>query len=341
MTHPSVLPRKTVVTRGGAHLSLTSLGLGTAPLGNLYRPVSDADVDATFEAAWAGGIRLFDTAPFYGRGLAETRLNRFLRGHPRDDYVLSTKVGRLMKRIPAAAMTGHTRYFDTPARDVIYDYSRDGILRSVEHSLERLGVERFDILLVHDIDPITHGSAEASAAHVRVLKDSGMRAFDELRSAGVVRAIGTGLNVSETTTELVGALDLDFVLLAGRYTLLEQGAMTKLLPLCIKRRTHVLAAGVFNSGLLAGGATYNYQSAPQDLIKRASLICDICRAHGISVTDAALQFPARHPAVAAVLFGAVTAREVRSNIIGLSAKIPTALWDELKAAGLLAKAAVV
>ncbi len=334
-------PRAPLTTRHGAMLSLPKLGLGTAPLGNIYRPVSEADADATLEAAWSAGIRYYDTAPYYGRGLAETRLNRFLRGRPRDDYVLSTKVGRILKRIPAAAMTGHTHYFDTPAREVIYDYSRDGILRSVEHSLERLGLDRIDILLVHDIDPITHGSADASAAHIRTLRDSGIKAFDELRATGVIAAFGTGLNVTETTLELLAALDLDFVLLAGRYTLLEQGPLTKLLPLCQKRGTHVLAAGVFNSGLLAGGVTYNYKSAPQELIARAARMGDICQSHGVKLQDAAIQFPARHPAVASTLFGAVSAREVRCNVNGPLKAVPPELWDELKAEGLLAKDAPV
>jgi D-threo-aldose 1-dehydrogenase len=334
-------PRAPLATRHGATLSLPKLGLGTAPLGNIYRPISEVDADATLDAAWAAGIRYYDTAPYYGRGLAETRLNRFLRDKPRNLYVLSTKVGRILKRVAPETMTGQTHYFDTPSREVIYDYSRDGILRSVEHSLERLGLDRVDILLVHDIDPITHGSADVSASHIRTLRDSGVKAFDELRAAGVITAFGTGLNVTETTMELVAALDLDFVLLAGRYTLLEQGPLAKLLPLCLKRGTHVLAAGVFNSGLLAGGATYNYKSAPQELIARAARMGDICQSHGVKLQDAAIQFPARHSAVAATLFGAVSAREVRCNVNGLSKAIPAQLWDELKAEGLLAHDAPV
>lgn len=336
MKNVADVPLTSITTRNGAPFLLSKLGLGTAPLGNIYQAIPEADADATLEAAWIAGIRLFDTAPFYGRGLAETRLNRFLRGRRRDDYVLSTKVGRLLKRVPLEAMVGHTHYFDTPAREIVYDYSRDGILRSVENSLERLGVDRIDILLVHDIDPITHGSVEVAAAHVRVLRESGVKALDELRAAGVIRAVGTGLNVTETTAELVAALELDFVLLAGRYTLLEQGPLTKLLPLCLKRGTHVLAAGVFNSGLLAGGATYNYKAAPHALIARAARIGDICQSHGVKLQDAALQFPGRHPAVAATLFGAVCAREVRCNVASLGKRIPGELWEELKAEGLLA-----
>ncbi len=341
MKNITEVPRSSITARNAAPFLLSKLGLGTAPLGNIYHAVPEADADTTLEAAWTCGIRLFDTAPYYGRGLAETRLNRFLRGRPRDDYVLSTKVGRILKRVPPAAMSGHTHYFDTPAREVVYDYSRDGILRSVEHSLERLGLDRIDILLVHDIDPVTHGSAEVSAAHVRVLRDGGLKAFDELRAGGVIRAVGTGMNVTETTAELVGALELDFVLLAGRYTLLEQGPLETLLPLCLKRGTHVLAAGVFNSGLLAGGATYNYKAAPPELIARAARIGDICQAHGVKLQEAALQFPGRHPAVAATLFGAVSAREVRCNVASRTKRIPDELWEELKAEGLLAKDAPV
>jgi D-threo-aldose 1-dehydrogenase len=329
------LPTQSITTRANEKLSLTRLGLGTAPLGNIYRPIPEADSDTTLAAAWDLGIRYFDTAPYYGRGLAETRLNRFLRGRPRDDYVLSTKVGRLLQRIPPEEMVGHTHYFATPSRAVRYDYSRDGILRSVEHSLERLGVDRIDILLVHDIDPITHGTAEASEAHIRTLLDSGVKAFEELRRTGVARAFGTGLNVTETTARLVDALDLDVVLLAGRYTLLEQEPLRALFPLCQRKGTAVLAAGAFNSGLLAGGSTYNYKAAPPDLIERAKRIEAVCRSHGVALKDAALRFPLLHPVVAGVVFGAVTAAEVHENIASLSRSIPDALWRDLKSAGLL------
>ncbi len=335
MKRTAGLQRSTLTTRSGDQLTYTRLGLGTAPLGNIYRAVAESDADATLEAAWENGIRYFDTAPYYGRGLAETRLNRFLRGRPRDDYVLSTKVGRLLKRIPAEQMTGHTHYFDTPAREVVYDYSRDGILRSVEHSLERLGVDRLDVLLVHDIDPVTHGSAAASDAHIRTLCDSGMRAFDELRSAGVVRAIGAGLNVTETAERLVTTLDLDVVLLAGRYTLLEQEPIATFFPACAKHGTRIIAAGVFNSGLLAGGATYNYCAAPPALIARAARISDICQSHGVKTNDAAVQFTGRHPVVVTTLVGAVSAREVRCNVSSLAKSIPHELWSDLKSEGLL------
>jgi D-threo-aldose 1-dehydrogenase len=335
------LPRKTLTTRAGATVSFTSLGLGTAPLGNIYRPVAEADADATFDAAWDCGVRYFDTAPYYGRGLAETRLNRFLRGKPRGDYVLSTKVGRVLKRIPPEEMGRPSHYFDTPAREVVYDYSRDGILRSVEHSLERLGADRIDVLLVHDIDPITHGSAERSEAHITMLCNSGMLALDELRAAGVVGAIGSGLNVTATTEELVRRLDLDVVLLAGRYTLLEQGPLATLFPLCDERGTRVIAAGVFNSGLLAGGATYNYSAAPAEIIARAARIGELCQSHGVKIQDAAVQFASRHPAVITTLVGAVSAREVRCNVASLAKSIPQDLWIDLKAAGLLDDAAPV
>ena len=337
----STLPRKLITTRRGQQLSLTALGLGTAPLGNLFRPISESDSDATLEAAWDCGIRLFDTAPFYGRGLAETRLNRFLRGRQRNDYVLSTKAGRILQRIPSEQMTSHTHYFDTPAREVLYDYSRDGILRSVEHSLERLGADSLDLLLVHDIDPVTHGSAEVSEQHIRTLLNSGTKAFDELLSAGVIRAIGTGLNVTETTERLVTELDLDIVLLAGRYTLLEQTPLDSLFPLCQRKGTAVLAAGVFNSGLLAGGTTYNYSAAPSALIARAQHIHQICSKHGAVMKDAALHFPCLHPAVAAVIVGAVKPAEIRENVASLSKQIPPALWTDLKSDGLVAANAPV
>ena len=337
----TVLPPRAIKLRSGRHLSVTRLGLGTAPLGNIYRPIPEAESDATLAAAWDCGIRYFDTAPYYGRGLAETRLNRFLRGRERNDYVLSSKVGRILQRTSPDRMVRQTHYFDTPARDIIYDYSRDGILRSVEQSLERLGVDRIDLLLVHDIDPITHGSRDASEAHIRVLLDSGVKAFQELLSGGVIGGVGSGLNVTETTERLVEAMDLDVVLLAGRYTLLEQEPIKSLFPLCQRRGTHVFAAGIFNSGLLAGGSTYNYLPASGETVSRAQRIGSVCAKHGLALAEAALRFAALNPAVAAVIVGAVSPQEVRANVSGFAKSIPAALWAELKDQGLIDREAPV
>jgi len=333
-TPPATLPN-------GTPLALPRVGLGTAPLGNILAIVPEPDAEATFEAAWAGGIRYFDTAPYYGRGIAENRLNRFLRGRPRDSYVLSTKVGRWLKRTTPDKMVGITKYFGTPSREVIYDYTYDGVMRSIEHSLERLGIDRVDVLFIHDIDPVTHASDAVSENHVRDLASSGMKALDELKRSGVTRAIGTGLNITATTERLVRELDLDLVLLAGRYTLLEQGTLDTLYPLCLERKVGVVAAGVFNSGLLAGGGTYNYAKAPDDLVARARRLDDVCKRHGVSLPAAAIQFPAHHPAVVSTIFGAVSAAEVRANLANLATHAPNALWRDLKSSGLLDQRAPV
>lgn len=319
----------------GTRLALPRIGLGTAPLGNILAIIPEPDAEATLDAAWAGGIRYYDTAPFYGRGIAEVRLNRFLRGRPRDDYVLSTKVGRWLKRTTPDKMVGITKYFGTPSREVIHDYTYDGIMRSMEHSLERLGIDRVDVLFIHDIDPVTHGSDEISESHIRDLASSGMQALDELRRTGVTRAIGAGLNITATTERLVRDFDLDLVLLAGRYSLLEQGTLDTLYPLCREKKVGVVAAGVFNSGLLAGGATYNYARAPDDLAARARRLGEVCARHGVALPAAAIQFPGHHPAVVSTIFGAVTAPEVRANLAALAAPAPSALWRELKTSGLL------
>ncbi|MEQ1647601.1 MAG: aldo/keto reductase [Hyphomicrobiaceae bacterium] len=331
-----LLPTTIFKTRAGVEIKFSHLGLGTAPLGNIFAPIPEAVAEATIEAAWNAGIRYFDTAPLYGRGIAETRLNRTLRPKPRESYTLSTKVGRIMKRTTPDKMVGHTKYFGTPAREVVYDYSYDGIMRSVEHSLERLGVDRFDALYIHDIDPVTHESVEVSEAHMRTLFGSGLKALDELKRTGVTRAIGTGLNVIETTERLVRDADLDLVLLAGRYSLLEQGTLASLFPLCQKKGVGVIAAGVFNSGLLAGGSTYNYAAAPAELVKRRDAIAAICTKHSVALAHAALQFPAFHPAVTTTIFGAVTPAEVKANVAAKAQPIPADLWRDLKSAGLLA-----
>jgi D-threo-aldose 1-dehydrogenase len=337
----TTLPRRSFTTRKGRTLDFTRYGLGTAPLGNIYNPISESGADATFAAAWDAGIRYYDTAPLYGMGLAETRLNRALRHRPRDEYVLSTKVGRLLKLCEPEKVKGRTRYFATPTRDVVYDYSYDGIMRSFETSLERLGADRIDILYIHDIDPITHESQEVSEAHIKTLLASGLRALTELRSSGVVAAIGTGLNVWQVAERLVRDADLDMVLLAGRYTILEQEALQSFLPLCVARGVGVVVGGAMNSGILAGGTTYNYNPAPPDIIERVKTLDAVCKKHGVALTDAALQFPLAHPAVVAIAFGAVTAEEVRQNISTLSRPVPDALWAGLKAQNLLRRDAPV
>ena len=238
---------------GNGGLTFTELGFGTAPLGNLYRAVADAEAQATLEAAWDSGVRYFDTAPLYGLGLSETRLNQFLRGKKRDEYVLSTKAGRVLRVCPPDQRTGIGKFFDTPTRREVYDYSYDGVMRSFEASFERLGVDRIDILFVHDVDIFTHGSKEASDARIDEFMRSGYYAMLALRDQGVIKAFGGGINEWQVCQTLAERGDFDLFLLAGRYTLLEQEALASFLPLCEKRGIGIVLGGPYNSGILATG----------------------------------------------------------------------------------------
>ncbi len=298
------------------------LVFGGAPIGGLYAPVSDAVAAETLTAAWAAGIRAFDTAPHYGAGLSERRIGEFLAGRPRDEFAVSTKVGRRL--VPAAGDTeGAEGFYGTPPLTRIRDYSRDGVLRSLEESLRRLGLDRVDIALIHDPDDFLPEAA-----------DGAYPALAELRGQGVVGAIGAGMNFTAPLTWLVERCDLDCVLVAGRYTLLDDSAAKSLFPLCLRRGVAVLAGGVFNSGILAGadddGATYDYAPAPPAVAARARLMRDACARHGVPLAAAALQFTLRHPAVTAAVVGARTAGEIASDVSYLSTHIPDALWAELE-----------
>lgn len=325
--------------REGHGIDFTELGFGTAPLGNLYRAVSDEQAEATLEAAWDTGARYFDTAPLYGLGLSETRLNRFLRGRPRDEYVLSSKVGRLLRACPPEERTGIGKFFDTPSRREIYDYSYDGVMRSFEDSLERIGADRIDILYVHDIDVFNHGSEAARDAQVDALMRSGYYALLSLRDQGVIKAFGAGVNEWQVCQMLAERGDFDLFLLAGRYTLLEQEALATFLPFCEKRRIGIVLGGPYNSGILATGpkpdAFYNYSEAPQDVLDRVARIEAVCRKHGVRLIEAALRFPLMHPSVVSVIPGGQSPDEVRSNRANLDASIPAQLWADLKAEGLM------
>ena len=291
----------------GSSLQFTELGFGTAPLGNLYRAVSDEDAQAVLSEAWASGCRYFDTAPLYGLGLAETRLNQFLRGRNRDDYVLSTKAGRLLAVCPPDQRTGIGKFFDTPCRREIYDYSYDGVMRSFEASLERLGVDRIDILFAHDLDIFTHGSKQASDARIEEFMRSGYYAMLALRDQGVIKAFGGGINEWEVCQTLAERGDFDLFLLAGRYTLLEQEALESFLPLCEKRGIGIVLGGPYNSGILATGpkpgAFYNYSEAPPDILERVARIERVCKRHNVALIEAALKFPLMHPSVVSMIPG--------------------------------------
>lgn len=308
---------------------LTRLSLGCAQLGNLYQAIPDAQARATVDAAWNAGIRYFDTAPHYGLGLSERRLGQALAARPRDQYVLSTKVGRLLEPLPEPE-DADGEGFDVPATHRrVWDFSRDGVLRSLDESLNRLRLDRVDIVYLHDPDDHYHD----------VLRHA-YPALEELRGQGVVSAIGAGMNQVSMLTEFARSTDMDLMMLAGRYTLLEQPALDTLLPLCEQHGIAVVAAGVFNSGLLARrrpapDAKYNYADTPAELMRRAVRIAEICERHGSSLPAAALAFPLGHPAVASVCIGARSPEQVTRNA-GLRLALPPAdLWIELKAAGLL------
>ena len=320
-------------------LTFTRQGFGTAPLGNLYRAISDAEADAILDAAWAGGIRYFDTAPLYGFGLSETRLNRFLRDKPRDEYVLSTKVGRLLRACPDDQRDGVGKWFDVPARQEVYDYSYDGVMRSLEFSLERLGVSRMDLLFAHDLDVFNHGTPEALDTRLGEFLAGGHRALVDLRDQGVIAGFGLGVNEWQPAQRVVEEGDPDVILLAGRYTLLEQESLDSFMPLCAERGVGVVIGGAYNSGILATGARpgayYNYDSAPAEIIERVQAIEAHCATHNVRLLDAAFQFPLFHPAVVSVIPGGQGQAEMASNLAAAKARIPAAFWADLKSAGLM------
>jgi D-threo-aldose 1-dehydrogenase len=309
------------VKLAGGRLEVTALGFGTAPLGGLFAPLSDADADATIARAWSSGVRFFDTAPLYGFGLAERRLGRFLRQQNRDSFVISTKVGRLLRvDAPAPAEDGH--YKGTPIERPVFDYSYDGVMRSVEESLDRLGLDRVDILLVHD--PDAHYDAAVSGA---------FRALQRLRDDGTVQAIGAGMNQSEMLARFAEAVPVDCFLLAGRYTLLDHGALRTLFPICRARNIGIILGGIYNSGILANprtGAKFNYEDADQSLLTRAQQLEMLCRKHGTELKAAAIQFCLAHPAVTVALQGARSAEEVADNIAMAELSVPQSFWRELR-----------
>jgi D-threo-aldose 1-dehydrogenase len=319
--------------RGG--LGVGPNAFGVAPLANLGREITDEDATAALEQAWTAGVRYFDTAPHYGLGLGERRLGEFLRTKPREEFILSTKVGRLLVENPHGARPDDEGFAVTSSLIRRRDYSGDGIRRSLEESLERMGLDRIDVVFVHDPDDYRAEALEGA-----------FPALDELRRAGTIVSYGAGMNQSELLAAFVRETDLDVVMCAGRYTLLEQGALTELLPAASERGVSIVAAAVFNSGLLARDrppveATYNYAPAPPELLERVNSIADVCESHGVPLPAAALQFPLGHPAVATVCTGARSAEQVRRNAALFDVPIPDALWADLVSAGLLDASAPV
>ena len=315
------------------------LGFGGAAIGNLYRPVGDDAARATIVAAWDAGIRRFDTAPHYGFGLSERRLGATLAElDPAGDAFVSTKVGRVLIPVADRDLTAERQGFISPEPvESMFDYSHDGVTRSFDASRSRLRRDRIDLLLAHDLGRATHG--DDHPAHLAIFLDGGYRAMRDLRDAGAVGAIGIGVNEIAICEELLDRVELDAILLAGRYTLLEQGALDRLLPRCAALGVEVIVGGPYNSGILATGvvpgAHYDYAPPPADIVRRVDAIADLCRRHGVPMAAAALQFPLAHPAVSAVIPGMGDAEEVAQAVALASCPVPPGLWADLIHAGLV------
>ena len=319
------------VPLGRTGLRVSQMIFGGAPIAGLYAPVSAETAADALAAAWAAGIRAFDTAPHYGVGLSEQRIGAFLAGRPRAEFVLSTKVGRRLVAAPGDVQ-GVAGFYGTPQLARVRDYSRDGVLAALEDSLRRLRTDRIDIVLIHDPDD-----------HAEQALDGAYAALDQLRTEKVIRAVGVGMNQAGLLQWFVERADLDCVLMAGRYSLLDASAAAGLLPACQERGVAVLAAGIFNSGILADprpGATYDYAPAPGSLLERAQRIRAVCARHGVPIGAAALHFVLRHPAVTAVIAGARSAAEVTEDAAWLTAAVPDELFPELAEQGLIPGAGV-
>ncbi|HZZ87814.1 MAG TPA: aldo/keto reductase [Caulobacteraceae bacterium] len=326
----------------GRTLAFTPLGFGGAPLGNMHRVLAESEASATVRAAWDAGVRYFDTAPFYGHGLSEARIGAALAGEARDSFVLSTKVGRLLEPC-ASGEEDSGIYRATPPFRIRFDYSHDAVMRSFEESLSRLGVDRIDILYVHDLEPGHHTPAEAYEGRWRELTaGGGWRALEGLRASGAVAAIGLGVNEAVACERMLGEVDPDIFLLAGRYTLLEQAPLHGLLPACEQRGVGVVAGGPFNSGVLARpDGTFNYAAAPADVLARVARLRALCARFDTLLPAAALAFVAAHPAVISVIPGGQTPQEVTANAAMMARDIPAGLWAALKDEGLIDPAAPV
>ena len=325
---------------GSTTLEVTELGLGGAPMGGFRATISDAEATMLTDAAYQAGVRYFDTSPFYGYGRSELRMGAALREKPRQDYVLSTKVGRVLHAMkPGEKPPADFRDNGLPGFAPVFDYTYDGVMRSLEHSHLRLGLARIDIALIHDVDFWTIKDRAILDQRFTTVMDSGFKALDELRSAGVIGAIGVGINEADTSLRFIQAGNFDCMLLAGRYTLLEQGGLEAFLPECVKRNVSVILGGPYNSGILTGGvkpgATHDYVAASAPLIEKAQRIEAVCQRHGVGLGAAAMQFPLFHPAVCSVIPGALSVAEVKQNVSRRSAKIPADLWSELKREKLL------
>jgi len=320
---------------GTTELAVDALGFGCASLGNLYHKVSDEEATDILTTALANGFRYFDTAPHYGQGLSERRVGDALRGS--SDYVLSTKVGRLLR--PAGYAAKRHGFISPMPFDIEYDYSYDGVMRSFEDSLQRLGLDRIDILFMHDIGPDTHGDDDDRLFPIAM--DGGYRAMDKLRRSGRVSAIGLGVNEYEVCERALEHGDWDCFLLAGRYTLLEQESLNTFLPKCIDRNCSIVIGGAYNSGILATGVSgkgpwnYNYVPAPDDVVRKVAAIEGLCAEFSIPMAAAALQFPLAHPAIASVIPGIGNVRRIDQTLKLFATEIPDEFWSALSEQGLI------
>jgi D-threo-aldose 1-dehydrogenase len=325
------------------HPMSVRIGFGASGLGNLYREIPEAVADSALTEAYTEGIRYFDTSPFYGFGLSELRVGRFLRSLDRGSFLLSSKVGRYM--VPPRGQPVDKLYWAAPLGfKPVFDYSYEGVLHSIEQSVIRLGFERIDILFIHDVDHWTHGSAFPKVFAIAM--QGAYRALDELRRAGHVKAIGVGINEQDVAADFVRAGEFDCVMLAGRYTQLDQRALDDFLPLALSRGVDVFVAGVFNSGILAQTPpyhrpTYDYADASPEIVQRATRIAEICAAHGVPVQAAAVKFPLGHPAVKTVVLGMSNPAHVRQTLAWFGVEVPVALWEQLKDEGLLRRDAPI
>ncbi len=323
---------------GRTELEVTEISFGAAALGGLYRACPRDQAMETLQAAWDSGIRYFDVAPWYGFGLGERYVGDFLRSQPEDSYVLSTKVGRLMRPVPTDKVPNYG-YVDPLPFDADYDYSYDGIMRSVEFSYARLGLNRIDILYVHDIGGYTHGKA-LNEHYLAQLLGSGIKALEELKSSGTIKAYGLGVNEVPVCLDVMHAADIDCILLAGRYTLLDRSAVAELLPLCEKKGTSLVVGGVFNSGILATGpvpdAHFDYLPATPDVLVKVGAMEEIARRHGLPLAAPAIQFPLSQPSVASVLIGTAKASSLTRNMQLVDLKLPASLYAEFEGLTLVA-----
>jgi D-threo-aldose 1-dehydrogenase len=326
----SPIPTRTLGCTG---VSITEFGLGTAALGELFDRVEDGEAASIIAAAWEGGARYFDTSPWYGRGQAEHRLGRALYRKPRSEFVISTKIGRLLRR-PLKAGPIKDQWIGGLHFETMYDYGYDGVMRSFEDSLQRLGISSIDLLLVHDLDISNHKNPGRLDAYFGQLMTGGWRALMELRDSGAIKGVGAGLNTAGTILRFLDLFDIDFFLLAMRYTLLEQDVLDSEFPRCAERGVGIVIGGGYNSGILASGAVpgamYNYEPAPPAILERVAKIEAVCRRWNLPLAAAALHFPLGHPVVASIIPGAITTKQVEQNLAAFRHKVPADFWAELK-----------